>query len=75
MAGASPGQAVMVGDSWEVDVAGAMGVGIRPVWYNPTGAAAPAGNTVSELRSFLPTIETLEVILGACAAEGIVARK
>ena len=75
MAGASPDQAVMVGDSWEVDVVGAMGAGIRPVWYNPNGREAPAGNAVSELRSFLPTIETLEVILGVCAAEGIVARK
>ncbi len=61
--GASPDEAVMIGDSWEVDIIGAKAVGIRPVWYNPAATEPPAGEAVSELRSFLPTSEALEIVL------------
>jgi FMN phosphatase YigB (HAD superfamily) len=36
-------RAVMVGDSWENDVAGAMAAGLRAVWLNPSGAGRPCG--------------------------------
>ena len=39
--GCAPGEAVMVGDSYDADVAGAKAVGLRAVWYNPVQAACP----------------------------------
>ena len=35
--GAKPAEAVMVGDSLETDVAGAMVAGLQGIWYNPAG--------------------------------------
>ncbi len=39
-----PRTAVMVGDSWENDIAGALAAGMRTVWFNPSLAARPAGS-------------------------------
>jgi len=36
-----PRQTVMIGDSWAADVVGARAAGIRAIWFNPSGAAAP----------------------------------
>lgn len=36
----SPEEAVMVGDSYDKDVAGARGAGLRAVWYNSGGLSA-----------------------------------
>ena len=62
--GAEPGEAVMVGDSWEVDVLGAQAAGIRPVWFNPGKIPPPGGDTVEELQSFVPADQAARVILG-----------
>ncbi len=65
-AGVSAAAAVMVGDSWDRDVRGAVGAGIRAVWFNPACAAAPAGAgtaRVRELRSFEPVEAACRVIL------------
>ena len=35
--GAAPSHTVMVGDSLETDVAGAMAAGMNGIWYNPAG--------------------------------------
>jgi HAD superfamily hydrolase (TIGR01509 family) len=35
--GAAPSQTVMVGDSLETDVRGAMAAGLNGIWYNPAG--------------------------------------
>jgi HAD superfamily hydrolase (TIGR01509 family) len=35
--GAAPAQTVMVGDSLDTDVAGALAAGLHGIWYNPTG--------------------------------------
>jgi membrane-associated phospholipid phosphatase/beta-phosphoglucomutase-like phosphatase (HAD superfamily) len=42
------GDAVMVGDSWPNDVAGAKAAGLRVVWFNPHRAKAPAGSVVAD---------------------------
>ena len=34
---ASPSRTVMVGDSLDTDVAGALAAGLHGIWYNPTG--------------------------------------
>ena len=39
----APARAVMVGDSWPNDVAGAKAAGLRAVWFNPSRRARPAG--------------------------------
>ena len=37
--GVSAGEAMMVGDDWERDVVGAIGVGLRTCWVKPRGVA------------------------------------
>ena len=51
--GTQPAETVMVGDNWVADVVGAQAVGIRPVWFNRTGAA-PLLPGVAELGSLEP---------------------
>lgn len=56
-------EAVVVGDSWESDVAGASSAGIRAVWFNPRGLPCPAPSPAVVLRSFRPPEAALEVLL------------
>jgi putative hydrolase of the HAD superfamily len=59
-----PEEAVMVGDSWTADIAGARAAGIRPIWFNPLALPVPAeGWAVTELRSLEP-VDTAIGILG-----------
>ena len=53
-AGVAPASAVMIGDSWESDVEGALRAGIRPIWLNRLGVPPPGNNPVEEIRSFRP---------------------
>jgi HAD superfamily hydrolase (TIGR01549 family) len=47
--------AVMVGDSWPNDVAGAAAAGIRPIWFNPDRRPAPASPAaVREIHALTP---------------------
>ena len=59
----SPGQAVMVGDSWPNDVEGAVAAGLRAVWYTPSGQAAPADVPHATLAGFLPPESALATLL------------
>ncbi len=61
---AEPGEAVMIGDSWDVDILGAQSAGIRPVWFNPGRIPPPGGDRVEELQSFVPSEQAARVILG-----------
>ena len=57
--------AVMIGDSWAADVVGARAAGIRAIWFNPDGVAAPAGEiAASELRALEPVDDALRMIFG-----------
>jgi FMN phosphatase YigB (HAD superfamily) len=60
------GDAVMVGDSWPNDVAGAKAAGLRAVWFNPHGARTPPGDAGADAEigvlSKLP--EALEALGG-----------
>lgn len=64
-AGALPGEAVMIGDSWANDVEGARAAAIRAVWFNRDGRASP-DPAVPVLRSLGVSPETWRVIFG-CA--------
>jgi putative hydrolase of the HAD superfamily len=61
-----PHEAVMVGDSWSADIAGAQSAGIRPIWFNPRGDAAPGGDaTVPQLSAFEPPDAAMRMIFDA----------
>ena len=63
--GCAAGEAVMVGDSWPADVAGARAAGIRPIWFNRRGAAPPDDDPpVAQILSLEPAEEALKVIFG-----------
>jgi putative hydrolase of the HAD superfamily len=73
--GAGPGAAVMVGDSWSADVAGARAAGIRAVWFNPLGLPRPEpAPDVLELRSFTPVEPVVEALLHASGTPSTQAR-
>jgi putative hydrolase of the HAD superfamily len=63
--GVDASDAVMFGDSWLADIAGAAGAGIRAVWFNPQRVpkpAEPAG--VVEVFALTPPEDVLPVLLG-----------
>jgi putative hydrolase of the HAD superfamily len=60
-AGAAPERAVMLGDAWLTDIAGARAAGIRAVWFNRLAAASP-DSSVAELRSLVPTDDAVAVL-------------
>ena len=59
--GVSASEAVMVGDAWDTDVAGALAAGVRPVWFNWRRMAARAV-IVDELTSLAPFEQALGLI-------------
>ena len=59
--GASPDEAVMVGDSWPDDIVGARASGIRAVWVNRDNQTAPDPE-VATIRSFEPVAAALEAM-------------
>lgn len=64
--GCGAGHAVMVGDSWTADVAGARAAGIRAVWFNRSGAPKPEpADDVAELRALEPVDDAITVVLEA----------
>ena len=58
-------EAVMVGDMWDSDVAGARAAGIRAVWFNRERLPVPDSSSAVQLHSFEPVDEAAKVILGA----------
>jgi YjjG family noncanonical pyrimidine nucleotidase len=63
-AGATAAEAVMVGDSWTSDIAGARGAGIRAVWFNPDRAPKPADPAgVTEIHSLEPAHALVRLLL------------
>jgi beta-phosphoglucomutase-like phosphatase (HAD superfamily) len=42
-----PADVVMVGDSWENDIAGAKAAGLRAVWLNPSGLPCPPASAAA----------------------------
>jgi YjjG family noncanonical pyrimidine nucleotidase len=59
-------QAVMVGDSWQADIAGARAAGIRAVWFNPQRLPRPAPHyDVDEIHSLTPADQVARRLLTA----------
>jgi HAD superfamily hydrolase (TIGR01662 family) len=65
--GATPGEAVMLGDAWHADVEGARAIGVAPVWFNRARRPSP-DPTVTELASLAPAPEALAVVTRAALA-------
>lgn len=61
-AGCRADEVVMVGDSWTNDIDGARALGIRAIWFNRTGGAAP-DPSVDVMTSFEPVEEAAAKIL------------
>jgi putative hydrolase of the HAD superfamily len=63
-AGVTADRAVMLGDSWRNDVAGAHAAGIRAVWFNPERLPKPAELPgVTELHALAPADEVAARLL------------
>jgi HAD superfamily hydrolase (TIGR01549 family) len=68
--GADAHEAVMIGDAWATDIAGARAAGLRAIWYNPTGKSRPEpAIEVDEIRSLEPAEVLRTVFRGAEEAE------
>jgi putative hydrolase of the HAD superfamily len=64
--GCGADEAVMVGDSWAADIAGARAAGIRAVWFNPLGRPSPEPQVeVLEIRTLDPPDMALDAIFGS----------
>jgi FMN phosphatase YigB (HAD superfamily)/membrane-associated phospholipid phosphatase len=63
----APSRAVMVGDSWPNDVAGARAAGLRAVWLNPSKARRPEGAAApdAEIRKLADLPRALARLSGA----------
>ena len=63
----SPDGAVMIGDSWVNDVAGAQAAGWRAVWFNPSKSRRPPGAAApdAEIRRLSELPQALAKLAGA----------
>jgi len=62
--GVDANEAVMIGDAWGTDIAGARAAGLRAIWFNPSGISRPEPwKGVDEIRSLEPVSEVISLIL------------
>jgi HAD superfamily hydrolase (TIGR01549 family) len=59
-------EAVMIGDSWEMDIVGANNAGIRSIWFNREGEVQAAHPSVVEITSLEPADLIARQIFGNC---------
>jgi HAD superfamily hydrolase (TIGR01549 family) len=63
--GSDAAEAVMIGDSWINDIAGAAAAGVRSIWFNRTDLPPPADPLdIPELRTFDPVAPVMAAIFG-----------
>ncbi len=60
--GARADRSVMIGDSWEWDVLGALGAGVRPIWFNRFARPRPPGPDVAEVDDLRPARRIVELV-------------
>jgi HAD superfamily hydrolase (TIGR01549 family) len=62
--GASRQHAIMVGDSWQADIAGAHAAGMRAVWFNPQRLPRPLpAYEAEEIHGLIPAAEVAARLL------------
>ena len=59
--GVTASEAVMVGDAWDTDIAGALAAGVRPVWFNWRGHP-PREISVAEITALTPLAAAVKAI-------------
>ena len=59
----NPAQAIMVGDSWENDIAPSIRCGLTALWLNRYGHTCPQPEKVVELAKFEPVNETWKALM------------
>jgi putative hydrolase of the HAD superfamily len=57
---AKPDEAVFIGDSWENDIVGASGCGMKTIWLNRYDTLCPDSRVTLEIRSY----ENIDAIIG-----------
>ncbi|MBN1594436.1 HAD family hydrolase [candidate division FCPU426 bacterium] len=62
LARAEAGETVFIGDSWEVDIAGASQSGLKAVWINRYGRSCPDPGLAWEIHAYEPLSQVLAVI-------------
>ena len=62
--GVAAGEAVVLGDAWNVDIVGARAAGLRAVWLNRRGLPSP-DPVVPELNALEPLERTRQVLLSS----------
>lgn len=55
-------ESVLIGDSWENDIVGALNAGIRPIWLNRNNAESPDPR-IAEISSLEPSEDVIRHIL------------
>ncbi|MFM6945503.1 MAG: YjjG family noncanonical pyrimidine nucleotidase [Flavobacteriales bacterium] len=61
-AGAKPAQAIMIGDDYHVDVAGALRAGMQAVWFDPSGKNSYGyEHTIKQLTELLTLVPKLSL--------------
>jgi putative hydrolase of the HAD superfamily len=66
-AGAAASECVVIGDLWEIDIQGALGMGMDAIWLNRYGRTGGPAATVVEVSSLLPTHAILRSFLKGAA--------
>lgn len=61
----NPDEAVMVGDSWEVDILGAHKAGMQSIWYNQYNQPIPDPSIAPEIDSYFPIQKVLDLIFSS----------
>ncbi|MBI2835729.1 MAG: HAD-IA family hydrolase [Acidobacteria bacterium] len=68
--GCKPEESVMLGDSWDTDIVGALRAGVRAAaWLNRDGGPCPDSRLAVELRSLEPPDHVAELLLSLPASE------
>lgn len=55
-------EAVLIGDSWETDIIGALNAGIKSIWFNRHGNIKPDGYDIPEINSLVPAENIIRLI-------------
>ncbi len=61
--GCSAPGAVMVGDSWDNDMMGAVAIGMKAVWLNRYNTSRPRHEMVREIQTYMPLSKTKNTLL------------
>jgi putative hydrolase of the HAD superfamily len=60
--GCSADEAIMIGDSWDMDITGAKNAGIKAIWFNRYGNKCPDPGSAVEVDSLIPAEYVLSLI-------------